>query len=188
LRRQDWLDTLEEGQAETFECRLTARDGRAFWVVGNVVVTGREGGGPGDEGQLTFALLDIERRREAENRIAQARAGLQRIIETAPLAIALFDGANQQVLQLNQKLCAFARRPAEDILGRQPALWLPGIEAASLSADLHLASGTQEAVRRELHREADPRPGGGRGLGRAHRLAGRPANPAAPSCCWWPAT
>jgi PAS domain S-box-containing protein len=159
LRRQDWLDTLHEGQAETFECRLTARDGRAFWVVGNVVVTGREGGGPGDEGQLTFALLDIERRREAENRIAQARAGLQRIIETAPLAIALFDGANQQVLQLNQKLCAFARRPAEDILGRQPALWLPGIEAASLSADLHLASGTQEAVRRELHREADPHTG-----------------------------
>jgi len=159
LRRQDWLDTLHEGQAETFECRLTARDGRAFWVVGNVVVTGREGGGPGDEGQLTFALLDIERRREAENRIAQARAGLQRIIETAPLAIALFDGANQQVLQLNQKLCAFARRPAEEILGRQPALWLPGIEAASLSADLHLASGTQEAVRRELHREADAQTG-----------------------------
>ncbi|MCA6217948.1 PAS domain S-box protein [Ideonella sp. B7] len=156
LRRTDWLSTLEEGQAETFECRLTARDGRTFWVVGNVVVTGRENGLEGEAGQLTFALLDIERRREAENRIAQARAGLQRIIETAPLAIALFDAANQQVLQVNQTLCAFARRPAEAILGRQPALWLPGIEAASLSADLHLAVGSHETVRRELHRAEDP--------------------------------
>jgi PAS domain-containing protein len=41
--------------------------------------------------QLTYALLDIERRRQAEVSIAQAQASLQRIIETAPLAIALFD-------------------------------------------------------------------------------------------------
>jgi PAS domain S-box-containing protein len=39
LRRTDYGETLEEGQAETFECRLRARDGRHFWVVGNVVVT-----------------------------------------------------------------------------------------------------------------------------------------------------
>jgi PAS domain S-box-containing protein len=79
--------------------------------------------------------------------------------------------ANQQVLQLNQKLCAFARRPAEAILGRQPALWLPGIEAASLSADLHLASGTQDGAARAAPR-GRPRPASRRGLGRAHRLAG----------------
>jgi hypothetical protein len=28
-----------EGQSETFECRLVARDQREFWVAGNVVVT-----------------------------------------------------------------------------------------------------------------------------------------------------
>ena len=32
------LDELVEGQAETFECRVRARDGREFWIVGNRVV------------------------------------------------------------------------------------------------------------------------------------------------------
>jgi PAS domain S-box-containing protein len=152
LRRTNWLATLEEGQAETFECKLTARDGRDFWVVGNAVVTGRDSGA----GQLTFALLDIERRREAEAQIAQARASLQRIIETAPLAIALFDASNQQVLQLNQAMTGFARRPASEIVSRPPALWLTGPEAAALNADLHHAMATHEMVRRELQREANP--------------------------------
>ncbi|WP_374562185.1 PAS domain-containing protein [Ideonella sp.] len=152
LRRTDWLNVLDEGQAETFECRLVARDGREFWVVGNAVVTGREAGAA----QLTFALLDIERRRQAENQIAQAQASLQRIIETAPLAIALFDGRGLQVLRLNQMLSAFARRPAVQIIGRPPSLWLPGPEAAALSADLHQAVASREMVRRELHRDADP--------------------------------
>ena len=155
LRRTDWARVLAEGQAETFECKLVARDGREFWVVGNAVLTGTEGGSP----QLTFALLDIERRRQAENQIAQAQAGLQRIIETAPLAIALFDGGGLQVLQLNQMLSAFARRPAAEILGRPPSLWLPGPEAAALSADLHRAVASRELVRRELHRDADPETG-----------------------------
>ena len=42
LRRTDWLQRLHDGQAETFECRLKARDGREFWVVGNAVATGQE--------------------------------------------------------------------------------------------------------------------------------------------------
>jgi len=155
LRRTDWLNVLDEGQAETFECRLVARDGREFWVVGNAVVTGREAGAA----QLTFALLDIERRRQAENQIAQAQASLQRIIETAPLAIALFDGRGLQVLRLNQMLSAFARRPAVQIIGRPPAMWLPEPEAAALSADLHQAVASREMVRRELHRDADPETG-----------------------------
>ncbi len=155
LRRTNWAMVLDEGQAETFECRLVARDGREFWVVGNVVLTGRDNGAP----QLTFALLDIERRRQAENQIAQTQASLQRIIETAPLAIALFDAGGLQVLRLNQMLSAFARRPATEIVGRPPSLWLPGPEAAALSADLHQALASRELVRRELLREADPHTG-----------------------------
>jgi PAS domain S-box-containing protein len=83
LRQTHYLDELTEGQAETFECRLRGRDGREFWVVGNAVVTGLEASGR----QLTYALLDIERRRQAEALTLQAQASLQRIIETAPLAI-----------------------------------------------------------------------------------------------------
>ena len=70
--------------AETFECEVKARDGLRFWVVGNAVATGRETIGR----QLTYALLDIERRRQAEALTAQAQASLARVIETAPLAIA----------------------------------------------------------------------------------------------------
>ena len=105
LRQGDHLQRLQEGRAETFECRLRGRDGREFWVVGNAVLTGRgeEGGGR----QVTFALLDIERRRQAEVSIAQAQASLQRVIETAPLAIALFDLRSQRVLQVNQTAASF---------------------------------------------------------------------------------
>jgi PAS domain S-box-containing protein len=155
LRRTDYGETLEEGQAETFECRLRARDGRTFWVVGNVVVTGQDTARP----QLTFALLDIERRRQAEVSIVQARASLQRIIETAPLAIALFDAASQQVLQLNQMVATFAGRPVHEIQGRVPAQWLPGPEGVKLSTDLHRALVAPDAVQRELRRGAGAEPG-----------------------------
>jgi len=132
LRRVDWLQRLVEGQAETFECRLKGRDGREFWVVGNAVVTGREAIGR----QLTFALLDIERRRQAEVAIAQAQASLQRVIETAPLAIVLFDASTLRVLQLNQMASTYFASPVEPLRG-----WL---EAA--------AAGTgAEVQRHELH-------------------------------------
>jgi PAS domain S-box-containing protein len=148
LRRTDYGDTLEEGLAETFECRLRGRDGRTFWVVGNVVVTGQDTA----HRQLTYALLDIERRRAAEVSILQARASLQRIIETAPLAIALFDATTHQVLQLNQTAATFAGRPMSEIVGRVPAQWLPGSEGAKLAADLHRAQVSPEGVQRELRR------------------------------------
>ena len=165
LRRTDYGETLEEGQAETFECRLRARDGRHFWVVGNVVVTGQSTANR----QLTYALLDIERRRQAEVSIVQARASLQRIIETAPLAIALFDAASQQVVQLNQMAATFAGRPMKEILGRVPSQWLPGPEGAKLAADLHRALATPGSVQRELRRAADGTATGTEGEG-AHSV------------------
>ena len=137
LRRTDWLARLDEGRAETFECRLKARDGREFWVVGNAVVTGGAGDDAGQ--QLTFALLDIERRRQAEIRIAQAQQSLQRVIETAPAAIALFDGDSLDLLQMNQT-----------------AARLFGVEGAGGSAlheVLRAAGDDGEVVHRELRRD-----------------------------------
>jgi len=114
LRRPDLLRGLQDGETETFECRLKARDGREFWVVGNAVLTGPAGGG-GRE--MTIALLDIERRRQAEVSIAQARASLQRVIETAPLAIALFDARSLRVQQLNQTAASFFNQPLHQLQG-----------------------------------------------------------------------
>jgi PAS domain S-box-containing protein len=146
LRATHYLDGLEEGRAETFECRLRGRDGREFWVVGNAVLTGRGSSGR----QVTFALLDIERRRQAEVSIAQAQASLQRIIETAPLAIALFDASSARVLRLNQMAAMFIGQPVEQVLGRPPGEWLQPDEARALLADLDQARQQPDGLRREL--------------------------------------
>ncbi len=149
---QQYLGRLSEGQAETFECRLQARDGRQFWVVGSVVITGQPplGSSPQAQGrQLTFALLDIERRRQAETRIAQAQASLQRVIETAPLAIALFDARSLRVLQANQRSTAFFGRPVEQVLGEGPADSMPQAKAQQLQSWLEAAALTPEVLHRE---------------------------------------
>lgn len=113
FRQTHYLDELVEGQAETFECRVKARDGREFWVVGNAVAIGREAGR-----QLTYALLDIERRREAEARTAQAQASLQRIIEAAPMAISLHDARTLRILQANEVAAGSVGRTPGQIIGR----------------------------------------------------------------------
>ena len=125
LRRLDRLQKLADGQSDTFECRLKARDGREFWVVGNAVPSaGGQAGSPGAPGapvsggrEMTIALLDIESRRQAEVRIAQAQASLQRVIETAPLAIALFDARSLVVQQINQTAASFFGRPLAGLQG-----------------------------------------------------------------------
>lgn len=152
LRRVDYLQRLAEGQSETFECRLKARDGREFWVVGNAVVTGR--GGSGGR-QLTFALLDIERRRLAEVSIAQAQASLQRMIETAPLAIALFDARSLRVLQLNQMAGTFFGQPLERVAGRTPEECLTAGKATALTEWLTRSSGEAAAQHHEWRDDAD---------------------------------
>lgn len=109
LRREPQWFELGPGQNETFECRLKALDGREFWVVANIVATHEN-----DTRRLTVAFLDIDSRRLAEQSIAQARSSLQRVVETAPMAIALFDARRFGLLQHN--------RMAALLLGRM----LPG--------------------------------------------------------------
>ena len=116
FRRTQYLEDLVEGRAETFECRVLARDGREFWVVGNAVATGREATGR----QLTYALLDIERRRQAEAGMTQAQASLQRVIEAAPLAITLRDAASLKILQINQLAAHILKAAPQDLIGRTP--------------------------------------------------------------------
>jgi PAS domain S-box-containing protein len=151
LRQTHYLHVLADGEAEAFECRLKARDGREFWVVGNVVATRAEASAGR---QLTFALLDIERRRQAEERIVQAQASLQRIIETAPLAIGLHDAKTLQLLQLNQMAATFIGRPLESSVGEPLEALFPAEVAAVLKADMAEALLTEEVTHREYRREA----------------------------------
>jgi PAS domain S-box-containing protein len=150
LSRTDWLARLADGESEIFECQLKARDGREFWVVGNAVATPRDSA---VGRQVTFAFLDIEARRQAEVRISSARASLQRLIETAPLAIALFDAEDLAVVECNQGAQAFFGHPTTSLLGGRPEDCLEDEDqAAALRASLVLARDTAEGVRREITR------------------------------------
>jgi PAS domain S-box-containing protein len=151
FRRTWWLDELAEGEAETFECRVQARDGRRFWVAGNAVATRAPGGGR----QLTWALLDIERRRAAEQRTAEAQASLRRITEMAPLAISLYDAASLELRQINPAaLALLGARDASSVLDRPLRTTHPAGLAAPLEADLRAALASGEASKREYRIEA----------------------------------
>ncbi|MDT8999318.1 PAS domain S-box protein [Paucibacter sp. APW11] len=153
FRHTHYLDELTEGQAETFECRLMARDGREFWVVGNAVVTGIAEHGR----QLTYALLDIERRRQAEAQTLQAQASLQRIIEAAPLAISLHDAKTLRVEKINQAAAALAGRSEDALMGATPEDMFGVDQGAVIRRDmeaaLQLSAVTQREYRLDLHGE-----------------------------------
>jgi PAS domain S-box-containing protein len=166
LRRSDWTERLAGGRSESFECRLVGRDGRTFWVVGNAFLTGGDGAqagssrkagagdGSGGAPELTFALLDIERRRQAEVAIAQAQASLQRVIETAPLAIALFDARDLRIVQANQTASAFFGREAALLTGAAPEDCWPAPRARLVRQWLQAAAAQAEPVRHELREDA----------------------------------
>lgn len=149
FRRRHYLDELAEGQAETFECRVQARDGRRFWVAGNVVATRFLSPGR----QLTYALLDIERRREAEQRTAQAQASLQRIIDLAPLAIGVGDARSGRLLQLNPAARAWLGRgdgpTAAELAPAEASPLLDGAAIARVAEGVRVAAAAGEMVHRE---------------------------------------
>lgn len=139
------LGRLVEGQAETFECRVRGRDGREFWIVGNVVATGRESTGR----QLTYALLDIERRRQAEARMSEAQTSLQRIIEAAPLAITLRDAKTLKILQVNQVAARSVLSTPDKLIGLTPEQVFDPAVAAQRRTDMQAALSAGTVTQRE---------------------------------------
>ncbi len=145
FRRTQYLTELVEGQAQTFECRVLARDGREFWVVGNAVSTERESTGR----QLTYALLDIERRRLAEARVTEAQASLQRIIEAAPLAITLYDAHTLKIVQINEVAARASGHAPAQLIGASPEDIVTPEFALALRRDMVHALGSTEVTTRE---------------------------------------
>jgi PAS domain S-box-containing protein len=152
--RTDYLTELVEGQAETFECRVKARDGREFWVVGNVVSIGSDAAGR----QLTYALLDIERRREAEARVSQTQSELQRILAAAPLAITLRDARTLKILQVNEVAAASAHATPAELLGRTPEQSFDAETAPQRRRDMEEALASPDVTQREYRVDHDGEP------------------------------
>ena len=144
-----------EPGADVFECRLRGRDGREFWVIGNAVQTPREDGAT----QLTYALLDIDRRRQAEAQTRVAQASLARIIEAAPLAISLHDAATLNIVKINQAAAAMAGRAENALLGHGPAALFGDAEADHVRTDMREALDSLAVVQREYRvgRDANTR-------------------------------
>lgn len=151
FRQTGYVQDMPEGQAHTFECQVKARDGRVFWVVGNAVAT------MGNTGrrQITYALLDIEWRRQAEARTAEAQASLQRIIEMAPLAITLRDARTLRVLQINKVAAAVAGLTPEQAVGRTPEELYEPQAAATMRADMQAALDGGQMIQREYRTRGD---------------------------------
>ena len=145
FRRTRYLEELVEGEAETFECKLKARDRREFWIVGNAVVTSSDTSGR----QLTYALLDIEQRRQAEARIAEAQASMQLIIEAAPLAIILWDADTLRIMQINAVAAKLMNRPVAECIGLGLSEAYPPDRAATLEPDMRAALASGHLTQRE---------------------------------------
>ena len=151
FRRLLPLEGPAPGQGETFECRVHARDGREFWIVGNAVATDRDSTGR----QVTYALLDIERRRQAEARMSEAQSALQQVIAAAPLAIALIDARTFQVVQVNEVAAGAAGSSVERLLGLTPErIFTPEI-AAEVRRDLERATAAKGVTTREYRIDGD---------------------------------
>jgi two-component sensor histidine kinase len=89
---------------------------------------------------------------------ARAQASLQRVLETAPMAMALFEWPSCRLQQLNHLAEEFLGGSMDLLLGRAPAQWegaLPAQQAADLSASLELAGEFPTGVRREVVRAAE---------------------------------
>ena len=151
FRRTRYIDELADGVAETFECRVRARDGREFWVVGNAVATGRDDSAP----QLTYALLDIERRRQAEAAVSEAQASLRRVIDAAPLAIALLDAKTLRLVQVNGVAARVVGETPDRLLGQMPEQVFGVIVGAERRQHMEDALRSSEVTVREYRIERD---------------------------------
>jgi two-component sensor histidine kinase len=98
---------------------------------------------------------------------ARAQVSLQRMLETAPMAMALFEWPSGRLQQMNLLAEDFLGAATETLLGRTPAQWTADLQAAeaagaagatepgaSLMANLELAAEFPTGVRREVVRAA----------------------------------
>lgn len=92
---------------------------------------------------------------------ARAQVSLQRVLETAPMAMALFEWPSGRLQQMNLLAEEFLGAATASLLGRTPEQWsefippIQGVEpSASLMANLELAAEFPSGVRREVVRSA----------------------------------
>lgn len=107
--------------------------------------------------QVFLCLSPPSEDQQAASLGARAQASLQRVLETAPMAMALFEWPSCRLQQLNHLAEEFLGGPMDALLGRAPGQWagaLPAPQAADLCAQLELAGEFPTGVRREVVRSS----------------------------------
>jgi len=145
-----WLDSLPSGRPHAFECVVLRADGGRLRVAGHALAE------PklelrGRMVHLTFGAAGLQR--EALRRTARVQASLQRVLEAAPLAIAVFEMPTRRILQANQMAELFFGLPLPALLGHTPRQWparARSHEIGALEASLDLAMESPPGVRREI--------------------------------------
>lgn len=84
-------------------------------------------------------------------------AVLRRVLETVPLAIAVFEMPSRRLVQANARLEGFIGQPVARLLGTQPDLWPASVAGGVpwLADCLDLAAESPPGVRREVTRPRD---------------------------------
>ena len=85
-------------------------------------------------------------------------AVLRRVLETVPLAIAVFEMPTRRLAQANPRVEAFFGQPVSRLMGREPARWssIPADEVIPWLVDcLDLSAESPPGVRREVSRPGD---------------------------------
>ncbi|MEX8497591.1 MAG: PAS domain-containing protein [Leptothrix ochracea] len=142
------LEKMADSDSAQFEAHVQGRDGRRFLVVGNMVATLNLSGGR----ELTFALMDMDQRRMAEARVADARGMLQRIMAAAPMAITVHDASTLAIEQMNPIAADLAGVPAEEAIGCTPDQLFPPDLSNRLRDDMRTAlSQPTILTQREYH-------------------------------------
>jgi two-component sensor histidine kinase len=156
------IDLHDRVLAGGVESPVLAREGQWQRADGSLVPL-RLWGAVGDQDasmapQVFLCLSPPSEDRQAAALGARAQASLQRVLETAPMAMALFEWPSCRLQQLNHLAEEFLGGPMHVLLGLAPGQWvgaLPAQQAADLSTHLELAGEFPTGVRREVVRASD---------------------------------
>ncbi len=144
------LKGMNDSETAQFEGHVQGRDGRRFWVVGNMVATHHLTGGR----ELTFILMDMDQRRMAEARVADARGLLNRIMSAAPMAITIHDAQTLAIEQINLVAADIIGIAPEEAIGCTPDQLFPPELARQFREDMREAlTDTDRVTQREYVHE-----------------------------------
>ena len=146
------LKGMNDSETAQFEGHVQGRDGRRFWVVGNMVATHHLTGGR----ELTFILMDMDQRRMAEARVADARGLLNRIMAAAPLAITIHDAQTLAIEQINLVAAGIIGIEPDDAIGCTPDQLFPPDLARQFREDMRAALSDADRItqREYVHENA----------------------------------